>query len=147
MTTRLRRCRGATTAMEFALVAPVMLLIFVASLALTLALWTESVLQETCSEAARCAALGASPCASITIGCDSANAAICYVEQVARARGNLSLTASNIAVTTGVSVGGMAFTAVKITYPYHLEGFSLSLSASDSFATKTAIWGQPLPPS
>ncbi len=62
---RLTRCRGGTTAVEFAMTAPLYLMVAVGILQLSLYLWTVLGLAHAVDMSARCAAIGSSTCVDV----------------------------------------------------------------------------------
>jgi Flp pilus assembly protein TadG len=105
-------CEGAT-AVEFALVVPMFLMLVFGAIEFGRILWTEQALQETAIAGARCLALAQSTqssqntgsCASS--GAYSASSTKTYIENVASGWG-LSLSASNISLNTSATSGGCA---------------------------------------
>lgn len=59
---RLLICRDGTTAMEFALVGPVFLVLLLFILEVSLLLWAKGAMQMAASQTARCTATGSSAC-------------------------------------------------------------------------------------
>ena len=139
MSARLHGDRRASTALEFALIAPVMLATFMGSFALCVGMWTLTVLQDTAEQAARCAAISSAACVAVTSGCDSGSPVVCYVEHVATGLGVASVTASEVTVSTA-TVGGAPFTAVAIAHSFKMMGWQLTLSASGMFPTNVTTW-------
>jgi len=127
-----RNDKGAS-AVEFALVAPVLISMMFGGLALGLAIWTQNILQDAAQEAARCIAIGSSTCATVPSGCDSSSPSVCYAETVAVNRGMTSIAASDITIATNVTSGGVSFTTVKITYPFSMIGYSYTTFGFGSF--------------
>jgi Flp pilus assembly protein TadG len=140
MTRRLGRDGRATATLEFALVAPAMLTLFMGSVAIALALWDLFALRTVSEQAARCGAVGSSTCATVTTGCDSASPIVCYVETSAATLGVASVTAGDVAVTTA-TLGGTTFTHVTIQYPFGILGYSFTLSAVAYYPQNTISWG------
>ena len=63
MVARLGRCTAGTTAVEFAITAPLYMMVAIGILQLSLYLWTVLGLKHAVDMSARCAAIGASACA------------------------------------------------------------------------------------
>jgi Flp pilus assembly protein TadG len=63
-TWRLRRQRGGSTAVEFAIIAAVLLPLLFGTLDLGLLMWTSNALQATAAMTARCVALSSSLCSA-----------------------------------------------------------------------------------
>lgn len=61
---RLRRARRAESALEFALIGTVLILMLLAPVEIGLMIWTGSALRTTAAETARCVAIGGSACAN-----------------------------------------------------------------------------------
>jgi Flp pilus assembly protein TadG len=106
---RLALLNDGTTAVEFALVAPMFLMLVFGAIEFGRLLWTQQALQETATAAARCIAIAqgsnatSSPCASG--GSYSATSATTYIQTVASGWG-LSIPGSDISLNTSVPSGG-----------------------------------------
>ena len=126
--------RGAS-AVEFALLAPVLLAFILLLIEGGRMEWTQQVLQEVSSNSARCMALG-------TISCNSTTAVQSYATALSLKRG-VSLATATITVAsnqTCSSVSGM--NKVSITLPYQVGSGLLpagptSLQASACFPSVT----------
>jgi Flp pilus assembly protein TadG len=62
ITTRLARCKRGATALEFALIAPPLLMLLVGTLDVGRLLWTRAALQDAVTRAARCVAVSPEIC-------------------------------------------------------------------------------------
>lgn len=133
MTRSLGTDRDGATAVEFALIAPVLLLIVGAVLGLGLAFWTRSALQQAATETARCVAIGSPDCSRATSGCASASPGVCYLQTMATRRGAPPLLPGQIAIDRNGTVGGTSFTIVTVTYPASYFGYDLVLQAIGHF--------------
>lgn len=126
---------GGAAAVEFAMVALVMLMLMFGIMEFARAYWTREILAEVSTEGARCVALLASGCASG--GAYSSTAANNYIIGVASARG-LTLTSAAITVTRPATCAGTSgFSQVSLTYTFSTSASgllpslaSLPLSAS-----------------
>lgn len=133
---RLRSDAKGATLVEFALVAPVLLLFIFGIIESARAIWTYQSLQETAFSAARCMAIGRSPCDSV------ANVKSHAVARAAESR----ITVPTSAITAEASVtchGVSGQDKVRIVLPYQsiLSGF---LPTSLTNLTVTAC--APIPP-
>ncbi len=133
MKARFRSNQAGTAALEFAIISPAMIVLVFGAITAGVAFWTKNALQDTAQETARCAAIASSNCATAGSGCDSANPAICYAEQIAQQRGISQLSASNVSVNSNASYAGASFTVVTINYTVAMAGYSYTLSANASF--------------
>jgi Flp pilus assembly protein TadG len=107
--------RGAT-AVEFSLVIVPFVLLLTGGLEYGRLLWTKSALAETAIVGARCFGMLQKECASG--GVLSTTAGTTYIIAQA-ARSALSLTSSNIAITTSATCGGVSgFVSVTIGYTF-----------------------------
>ncbi|WP_019904579.1 TadE family protein [Methylobacterium sp. 77] len=132
MTRRIGGDESGTSAIEFALLAPVFLLLAWGAFGLALALWTKSALQETAAETARCLAIGASTCAAADATC-AATAGECFFTRLAARRGIGDVLAGQITVNRTALVGGVSFTTVTVTYPYSVLGNPIPLTLTGHF--------------
>lgn len=135
-----RACSGAT-AVEFALVAPMFLMLVFGTIEFGRLLWTEQALQETAIAGARCVAIAQgsnpthSPCASS--GSYSSTTAISYIQGIASGWG-LSLPSANISPTPAGSGGCAGLSQVTLTKTFnsvvpnliHLGSGGIPLTAS-----------------
>jgi Flp pilus assembly protein TadG len=114
---------GGTTAIEFALVAPVFLMFLFGIVEFGRLLWTEQALQQTAVAGARCMAIAhgaiqSSPCASG--GTYSSSSTNTYIENIAGSWG-LSVQDANIHLDpAGADCGGTSgLVEVKITSTFN----------------------------
>jgi Flp pilus assembly protein TadG len=123
-------CAG-TVAIEFALVAPLFLMLLFGSVEFGRLLWTKQALQEAATAGARCMGIAQSSCAS-------ASQTQTYVQQVARGWG-ISLSTAAITASNTATCGGStaAFSQVSIASTFSSAAStlirlarSISLSAS-----------------
>lgn len=135
MMLRLVRDREGTVALEFALLAPVLIALMLGALGLGVAFWQKNILQAAALESARCIALASPLCMKPTSGCAS-TPGVCYAISVARDRGLASLKPAHVTLNQAANVSSKTFTAVKINYPYAFLGYKFNLSASASYPNK-----------
>jgi Flp pilus assembly protein TadG len=135
------KANGGATAVEFALVVPMFLMLVFGGIEFGRLLWTEQALQETAVAGARCVAIAqgsgesASPCSSS--GSYSASTATTYIQNVAKGWGlNLASSGINLATSGSGACAGLSqvtltstFTSVVPTL-VHLSTSGVSLSAS-----------------
>lgn len=133
MIRRFRAHRDGATAIEFAILAPIVLAILLGTLALGLGYWMKTALQQSATEAARCIAIGAPACTATAAGCDSAVPGICYLEGVASQRGLSGLQARHVAIDRRRTYGEVSFTTVTVTYPVDLLGYSYTIVVNGHF--------------
>ena len=127
--------RGASI-VEFALVAPVLILFVFGIIESARAIWTFQSLQETAFNSARCMAIGRSPCDSVV------NVKSHAVARAAKSQ--ITVPASAITVEASVTCHGVSGQdRVKIAMPYQtiLSGF-LPMSLTNLTVTACA----PIPP-
>lgn len=93
---QLYHSRRGVTALEFAVIAPVLMMLMFGTLEFGRLLWTMQGLQMTATEAARCMGILASSCASG--GAYSSDNTTSYIETTANAWG-ITLTSSNLLLT------------------------------------------------
>lgn len=147
MSRRVSQAAGANdgaTAVEFALVVPMFLMLVFGAIEFGRLLWTEQALQETAMAGVRCMAIAQTSNASENTGsCASSGAysalnTTSYIKNVASGWG-LSLTSSNISLNTDVTSGGCAgLSQVTLTSTFnsvvpslvHLNSSGLTLTAS-----------------
>jgi|GEM_PF-392218 Flp pilus assembly protein TadG len=133
--------RGAT-AVEFALVLPMFLMLVFGAIEFGRLLWTEQALQQTAAATARCVALaqGTHPSGSCTAsGAYSQTTAISYAQNIAGGWG-VTVPSSGITPSTSANCGGSAggFSQVSLSYTFtsvvpqlvHLNSAGVSLTAS-----------------
>jgi Flp pilus assembly protein TadG len=112
--------RGGATAVEFALVAPLFLMLIFGTTEFGRLLWTEQALQETAIAGARCVAIAQSPTSNPTSspcasgGSYSPASATTYIQKVASGWG-LSLPPSNISANPAGSGGCAGLSQVTLT--------------------------------
>lgn len=109
MTPRFLRARDGATAVEFALVVPMFLMLVFGAIEFGRLLWTKEALQETAIAGARCVAIAqgsttSSPCAS--------GGTTAYIQTVAKAWG---LTLATITPSTPTSGGCKGLSQVTLT--------------------------------
>ncbi len=133
------RCRGGTTAIEFALVLPAFLGLIFGTVEYGRLLWTREALQEVATAGARCMAVRASNCASG--GSYSASNTTSYIQNLA-ADWDLSLPSANITLAYGTTCAGASgFSSVSVTTTFKsvvpkimmLPGNGTTLDASACF--------------
>ena len=115
--------RRGVTALEFAVVAPVLIMLMLGTIEFGRLLWTMQGLQMTAVEAARCMGILASSCASS--GAYSSDNTTSYIENYAGAWG-INLTSSNLTLLTRDSTntscaptgGTLTISEVTITYTF-----------------------------
>jgi Flp pilus assembly protein TadG len=101
-----------TTAIEFALVAPVFLMLVFGAIEYSRLLWTMHALQQVAFDGARCMAIPQSACASA--GSYSATATTTHIQQTGSQWG-LSIQSADITLSANVSRGGTTgFSQVQI---------------------------------
>jgi Flp pilus assembly protein TadG len=114
--TRLRPCRRGVTALEFALVTPVLLLLMLATIEFGWLGWTISVLQESASLGARCLGVLNTSCA--TSGVASVTKTQQFVQSLAAGRG-ITLASSTITPRGSTTCGAVSgFSTVSIAYSF-----------------------------
>lgn len=126
------KAKTGATAVEFAIVMPVALAIFMGVTAIGISLWYTNLLKSVATEAARCLAISGPPCTSDAPGCGD-TPGNCYVIALARKRGFNALAHDNIAVDPAAAIGGVASTNVTLTYNYVLLGYTFSLTQQAGF--------------
>lgn len=134
---RLLRCRRGVSAVEFSIIAPVMLMMGLGALEYGRLAWTQEALQASAVSGARCVGVLASGCASA--GAYSSTSSQAFV--VSQAAGwNVTVTTSQVTVSRTASCGGVnGFASVTITYTFQTvlplvidslkNGIDLSVSA------------------
>lgn len=126
------KVNSGATAVEFALVAPVFLLIVIGTMACGIGLWSSSAIHTVATEAARCIAIRSTACTSTQPDC-SLGEDVCYVLGLAQERGLAGLAANDIAIERAATIGTASFTRVTITYTLDLAGYEMIISAAESF--------------
>lgn len=146
-----RRLRGATaaeggsTAVEFALVVPMFLMLVFGTIEFGRILWTEQALQETAAAGARCMAIAqgakeASACASA--GSYSSTTTTSYIQTVAGGWG-LSLPSTGITLDNAAACGsgGTGFSQVTLTSSFtSVVPNLLQLATGGASLTATACY-------
>ena len=129
--------RRGVSAVEFALIAPVMLLMGLGTLEYGRLAWTQEALQAAAVSGARCIGVLASGCAAA----NAYNAANSKAFVVSEAGGwNVTLTTAAVTVSRAATCGGVAdFASVTIAYKFETvlpllvtslaNGINLSVSA------------------
>ncbi|HEX7855160.1 MAG TPA: TadE family protein [Sphingobium sp.] len=111
------------SAVEFALVAPILLAFILLLIEGGRMIWTQQALQEVANNTARCGALATASCA------DTAS-----VQSYARARGlqwGVSLTGATVSVAGNQTCNGFAgMNQVSISLPFSVAGGLLGASAT-----------------
>jgi hypothetical protein len=124
-------CRRATTAVEFAICALVMVMIIVGMAEFGRLVWTFEVLQDAASEGARCMGLRASSCAAA--GAYNSVSTTNYIVSLATSRGivinGTMVTLNNVATCGGAS----GFSEVSISYDFMTVAPALLTSLAGGF--------------
>lgn len=110
-----REACGGATAIEFAFLAPIFLVLLFGAIEFGRALWTEQALQQTATAAARCMAIPQSACAT-SGDYYSATKTTTYVQQVARQWG-VAIPTAGITLTPNATCGlasGTFFSQVSL---------------------------------
>jgi Flp pilus assembly protein TadG len=109
----LARASAGATAVEFAMVLPMFLMLVFGTIEFGRVLWTRQALQETAVAGARCMAILQSSCASG--GAYSSSGTTSYIQNVASGWG-LSVPTSGISLNNAASCGGTSgFSQVTLT--------------------------------
>jgi Flp pilus assembly protein TadG len=120
--------RRGGSAVEFAVVAPVFLLMFFGTEEFARARWTEEALSQTSITGARCMGLQLTSCA--TAGAYSAAATTAYIQTVAQKWG-VTLAPANISLNANTSCGGVTgFSQVTLTLTFNTLAPALLASLS-----------------
>lgn len=107
-----RDCRGAA-AVEFALVAPVFLMLVCGAVEYSRLLWTMQALQQVAIDGARCMAIPQSACAAS--GAYSASNTTSRIQQIGSQWG-LSIASSDVTLSANTTCGGTTgFSKVTVT--------------------------------
>lgn len=125
--------RSGGAAVEFALVAPVLVALVLAGFVLGFGLWTRNALQQAASEAARCLAIGATACTVADGACASGDAGFCFLAGLAVKRGVRGLAAEHVTTSPAARLGGASFTVVSVAYPFGVPGGKVVLRAAGHF--------------
>ncbi|GGD91509.1 hypothetical protein GCM10011390_07890 [Aureimonas endophytica] len=131
MIARFAEDRRAASALEFAFVAPVLMLIVCATANYALALWTKGILDSTAAVAARCGGVASPLCAAPMPGCGGSGVQ-CYAVEEAKRRGLGSLKAEQVEAGTETGEAATLF-RVAIAYDFPFMGTSLALKAEARF--------------
>lgn len=108
--------RGGATAVEFAMIAPVLLMFVFGILEFSRAMWVHNALQQTAIAGARCEGISQSSVAS-TAACNGSSVTG-YVQSVATGWG-ITVPASGITVSANTTcAGATGFSAVTINYTF-----------------------------
>ena len=130
---KLFRRDDGSAAVEFSLVAPILLVLAIGSLDAGIVFWKWNAIQGIARTTARCVAIGSNTCASVTTGCGSSDAGVCFALSQASVSGVSELTASNITVQRSVSVAGGLFTKVVISMDTTILAIPITLSIDASY--------------
>jgi Flp pilus assembly protein TadG len=115
---RLRQARSGATAVEFAFVAPLLLLLLLGLAEIGRVMWTQSALQFAVQEAARCAAIQSQPApGQVTAVCGTADDVAAYAAAKVPA---LSLTAADFTVNAQAACGDQV--TASVPYKFLLFG-------------------------
>ena len=116
---RFARARDAATAVEFAFILPLLLVLVFGIFEFARLMWTREALAETAAAGARCMAMSATSCQSG--GAYSSSGTTTYIQGVGNTWG-LSLTASNLTLNNNTTCSGVSatkgFSSVTITYSF-----------------------------
>ena len=132
MTPRLLHATAGAAALEFALVAPMFILIVVLLLQGAVAFQQWNAMTSVAGTVARCIAIGSPRCTTAS-GSSSVDPATAYAIQVAAAHAAGVLTADRVAIDTVTSADGITYRRVTITVPVDMLGASFTLSAVSRF--------------
>jgi Flp pilus assembly protein TadG len=114
---RLLDAQGGGSAVEFAMLIPLLLLVIFGILEFGQYLWTSSVMQQTAVQTARCMGVLQSQCASS--GVYSSSNSQSYGQTVAAGYG-LALATSNFTLSKSASCAGVTgFSQVTVTYRFY----------------------------
>lgn len=126
------RDKGGATAVEFALVLPVLLLLVFGSIASGVALWNWNVLEGASAEAARCLAIQSPDCAAAEAACPG-SAGACYAVAIASARGLPGVTADRVSIERNAVLDHVSYTSVAIAHTTNFLGYRLDFSSTGRF--------------
>lgn len=127
--------QSGVAALEFAMVAPVLIGLMLGALGLGVAIWYKNILQSAALDSARCIALSSPVCMTPKDDCAS-GPAVCYAVATGRSRGLGSLKPEHVSVDSLATMGSKTFTAVKIDYPYGLLGYQFTLSVAARYPNR-----------
>lgn len=133
MTIAFRRDQNGGTTVEFAFIAPLMMLTFIGFVMLLYAIWLWSALEQVATETARCVAVGSATCTKVPSGCSAQDAGRCYLLSLAAQRGIIGVTSDAITINPASLRGTKPFTSVTVRYPFTVVGQTLQLKASGDF--------------
>lgn len=135
MIERLRSDRRGATIVEFAFVAPVLILFIFGVMEGARALWTAQSLQETVSNGARCLVIGRSPCDNV------ANTKTYVISYAAKSQ--LTVPSGAVTAEKGVTCNGLGGQGrVRIDMPFN----SVLSSVMPGLSTITVSSCMPVPP-
>jgi len=135
----LLRHRGGSSGLEFGLTALPMMLLLMGLIEGGLLFWSWQALEGAAIDAARCAAINASPCKNPTTA--PGNTAS-YAAKAAVIRGLSGVTASNVTITTGAAAqslcGNTTANVISVALAYHFPAMEVvpllsNLTASTCF--------------
>jgi Flp pilus assembly protein TadG len=135
MIRRLRRDRSGVTAVEFAIVALLLMTWIFGMIEVARAYWAYQIIQEVAIEQARCMGVVASGCASA--GAYSNSAAVTNAITIASNRG-LTITGSNVTLTrpaTCAAVSGFSQATISYTFTTTVPLLLASLSTANLTAS------------
>ena len=121
--------RRGSTAVEFAIVAPIIVIGAAIGMAVTIAAWSSAALETTAQETARCAARSTA-CGTTVASCASSDQAVCFAIDLAGRRGFSPLPASGVTVSRSHVVNGVTFVKVDIAATKTIAGYSFTQTAS-----------------
>ncbi len=111
-----RKDRSGATAVEFAMVAPVLLMLVFGILEFGRALWVHNALQQTAIAGARCEGISQSSVAS-TAACNGSSVTS-YVQSVATGWGITVPTSGIVLSSNTTCAGATGFSSVTINYTF-----------------------------
>jgi Flp pilus assembly protein TadG len=128
---RLGRANGGNTALEFAIIAPVFLLLLLGTIEFARLCWTQSTLQQAVEAAARCASVN-------TTICDNATDTASYA---AKQMYGLSVSSGIFTATLNTSCGSNSGNLVSANLPFsfivswfnQITGAPLNVKAQSCF--------------
>ena len=118
--------RRGGVAVEFALIAPVFLMIVLMLVQGAIALQRWNAMQTVGATVARCLAIASPRCTS-SGGGGGADPAVAYAIQTAKAQGVGALTAEMIGIDTTMSASGVSYSRVSLDVPVNILGASVTL--------------------
>lgn len=123
---------GGATAVEFAMMMPLLCLLAFGSIAMGLGLWSWNVLEAVTAQTARCVAIKSTDCRTAPADC-SGDGGTCFAVQLASERGLPHLESNQVIVDPIALVDGVSYTSVEIDYPFSLLGYSMTLTSRNRF--------------